>query len=87
MTSRFGAKDKPPIELLCSWIDESFRAIAPKSVVKELAAVSPARRDDEAGVAHVVRGRRIAEGRFDLLADLAKTQTESRKIGAKIKRH
>lgn len=28
--------DVPPLEMLCTWIDESYRAIAPKKLVKQL---------------------------------------------------
>jgi predicted DNA-binding protein (MmcQ/YjbR family) len=34
ITAEFGAKDKPPLDILEAWIDESFRAIAPKKVVE-----------------------------------------------------
>ncbi len=30
VTARFGPKDRLPVELLRAWIDESWRAIAPK---------------------------------------------------------
>lgn len=33
ITAWFGAKDKPPLDILEAWIDESFRAVAPKKVV------------------------------------------------------
>jgi hypothetical protein len=37
VTSKFeGRATKPPIDLLKSWIDESYRAVAPKKVVKAL---------------------------------------------------
>lgn len=36
VSARFGTKDKPPIDLLLEWLDESYRAIAPKKFVKEL---------------------------------------------------
>jgi predicted DNA-binding protein (MmcQ/YjbR family) len=36
VTARFGPKDKPPLELLRKWIDESYRAVAPKELVKAL---------------------------------------------------
>lgn len=29
----FSGKDKPPMDMLTAWIDESFRAIAPKKIV------------------------------------------------------
>ena len=35
VTAWFGPNDKPPLDVLEAWIDESFRAIAPKKVVKE----------------------------------------------------
>jgi predicted DNA-binding protein (MmcQ/YjbR family) len=33
VSAEFGPKDKPPLDVLEAWIDESFRAIAPKKVV------------------------------------------------------
>ncbi len=36
ITAWFGAKDKPPLDILEAWIDESFRAIAPKKLVKNM---------------------------------------------------
>jgi predicted DNA-binding protein (MmcQ/YjbR family) len=33
VSAKFGPKDKPPVDLLEGWIEESFRAIAPKKVV------------------------------------------------------
>ena len=33
VTAEFFAKDKPPLDILEAWIDESFRAIAPKKMV------------------------------------------------------
>jgi predicted DNA-binding protein (MmcQ/YjbR family) len=38
VSARFGAKDRPPVDLLRAWIEESYRAIAPKKLLKELDA-------------------------------------------------
>lgn len=38
ITSQFKPKEKPPLELLFQWIEESYRAIAPKKLVKQLDA-------------------------------------------------
>jgi predicted DNA-binding protein (MmcQ/YjbR family) len=38
VTSSFGKKDKVPVELLCEWMKESFRAIAPKKIAALLDA-------------------------------------------------
>jgi len=38
ITARFGPRDKPPLDLLRAWIDESYRAVAPKKLVAALAA-------------------------------------------------
>jgi predicted DNA-binding protein (MmcQ/YjbR family) len=43
VTARFGPKDKPPMEVLRAWIDESYRAVAPKKLAASL--------DDAAGPA------------------------------------
>jgi predicted DNA-binding protein (MmcQ/YjbR family) len=37
VSARFRAKDDIPIEMLKSWIDESYRAVAPAKLVKSLA--------------------------------------------------
>jgi predicted DNA-binding protein (MmcQ/YjbR family) len=44
VTARFGPKEKPPLELLRKWIDESYCAVAPKALVKALDQ-APARRE------------------------------------------
>jgi len=45
VTAGFMAKEKPPIDILEAWIDESYRAIAPKKVVEALEkATSTAKR-------------------------------------------
>jgi predicted DNA-binding protein (MmcQ/YjbR family) len=36
VTVRFGPKEKPPLPLLYEWIDESYRAIAPKKLIAQL---------------------------------------------------
>jgi len=36
VTAQFGPKDKPPAGLLEAWIEESYRAIAPKKIVAAL---------------------------------------------------
>jgi predicted DNA-binding protein (MmcQ/YjbR family) len=36
VTASFGAKDAPPLELLREWLDESYRAVAPKKLVAAL---------------------------------------------------
>ena len=32
ITARFGPKDAPPVDLLLEWLEESYRAIAPKKL-------------------------------------------------------
>jgi len=36
VTARFTAKDKPPLDMLRKWIEESYRAVAPKNLVAKL---------------------------------------------------
>lgn len=36
VTAEFEAEDTPPLEFLEAWIDESYRAVAPKTLVKKL---------------------------------------------------
>jgi predicted DNA-binding protein (MmcQ/YjbR family) len=38
VTATFGPQDEAPVEMLREWIDESFRAVAPKKLVAQLAA-------------------------------------------------
>jgi predicted DNA-binding protein (MmcQ/YjbR family) len=38
VTAHLRPKEKPPLDLIRAWIDESFRAIAPKTLVKSLPA-------------------------------------------------
>jgi predicted DNA-binding protein (MmcQ/YjbR family) len=42
VSARFGPKEKPPLDLLRAWIDESYRAVAPKRLLAELPAGAPA---------------------------------------------
>ena len=41
VTARLGPKEKPSLELLKKWIDESYRAVAPKALVPKLDAPDP----------------------------------------------
>jgi predicted DNA-binding protein (MmcQ/YjbR family) len=36
VTAQFGPKDKPPMDVLRAWIDESYRAVAPKKLAASL---------------------------------------------------
>jgi predicted DNA-binding protein (MmcQ/YjbR family) len=38
VTSRIGPEDPAPVDLFLKWIDESFRAVAPKKLVKQFDA-------------------------------------------------
>jgi predicted DNA-binding protein (MmcQ/YjbR family) len=38
VTARFGPRDSIPLEILRDWLDESYRAIAPKRLVAAMAA-------------------------------------------------
>jgi predicted DNA-binding protein (MmcQ/YjbR family) len=49
VTARFGPGDKPPVELLQRWIDESYRAVAPKELVRALPASTPGKAKPAAG--------------------------------------
>lgn len=40
VSARFGPRDKAPIEVLKQWIDESYRAVAPKKLVAALATAA-----------------------------------------------
>jgi predicted DNA-binding protein (MmcQ/YjbR family) len=49
ITAWFAPKDKPPLDILEAWVDESFRAVAPKKLLKAM--------DGEAVQATKVRAR------------------------------
>ena len=36
VSASFGARERIPLDLLRAWIDESYRAVAPKKLVKQL---------------------------------------------------
>jgi predicted DNA-binding protein (MmcQ/YjbR family) len=42
VTARFTAKDKVPLDVLRKWIEESYRAVAPKNLVASLDAARSA---------------------------------------------
>ena len=42
VTATFPASAKPPLDVLRKWIDESYRAVAPARLVKELDGPAPA---------------------------------------------
>jgi predicted DNA-binding protein (MmcQ/YjbR family) len=41
VSARFAAKAKPPVDVLCKWIDESYRAVAPVTLLKQLDGAPP----------------------------------------------
>ena len=53
VTGDFGAADAVPADRLCEWIEESYRAVAPKKMVAELDGVAK-----PAAVAKAVRKRK-----------------------------
>ena len=40
ISARFDASDEIPVPLLMAWIEESYRAVAPKTLVKQLGAAT-----------------------------------------------
>jgi predicted DNA-binding protein (MmcQ/YjbR family) len=38
VTARFGPKERPPLDLLRRWVDESYRAVAPKALAQALSS-------------------------------------------------
>jgi predicted DNA-binding protein (MmcQ/YjbR family) len=44
VSARFEAKAKPPVDVLCKWIDESYRAVAPVTLLKQLDGAAPAKK-------------------------------------------
>lgn len=67
VTLRFPPSEVPPLELLCHWIEESYRAVAPKSVIKQMDAANmetispaPAERSPKDGSRQSARSRAAA---------------------------
>ncbi len=44
VSSRFAPAERPPIDVLKRWIDESYRAVAPRRLVAELDGNAPPKR-------------------------------------------
>jgi len=42
VSARFTAKDAPPLPMLLEWLEESYRAVAPKKLAAQLGAAAPA---------------------------------------------
>jgi predicted DNA-binding protein (MmcQ/YjbR family) len=55
VTARFAPREKPPLELLMRWIDESYRAVAPKRLVASLDAPAKTRAARRPGARKTLR--------------------------------
>lgn len=62
VTATFTGGDEPPVELLKAWIDESYRAQAPKRLVAELAGAARAAPASRAKRATAPKERKNATG-------------------------
>jgi predicted DNA-binding protein (MmcQ/YjbR family) len=49
VTARFQRSDRIPLALLCSWMEESYQAVAPKSLAALLPGAAPIRRAGRTG--------------------------------------
>ncbi len=49
VTARFQRSERIPLALLCSWMEESYQAVAPKSLASLLADGAPVRRAGRTG--------------------------------------
>jgi predicted DNA-binding protein (MmcQ/YjbR family) len=58
VTAKFGKRQKAPVDLLRSWIDESYRAVAPKKLVAALSAASDPGHVPESGRTSARKPRR-----------------------------
>jgi predicted DNA-binding protein (MmcQ/YjbR family) len=52
VSARFAPGEKAPVLMLQAWIDESYRAVAPKRLVAQLPPPTPARTSAAAGAGH-----------------------------------
>jgi predicted DNA-binding protein (MmcQ/YjbR family) len=62
VTARFSGRDEVPVGMLCQWIEESYRAVAPKTMRARLSAGSLSSRGT-GGSPRPRRGRRSPAGR------------------------
>jgi predicted DNA-binding protein (MmcQ/YjbR family) len=58
VTARFGPRDDVPVPILRTWIDESYRSIAPRKLLDQLPGTASGPTDTAAGAAR--RPRRVA---------------------------
>jgi len=58
VTAQFGPREKPPMDVLKAWIDESYRAVAPKKLVASLEAREPQDEDHSRRAASRMRRKR-----------------------------
>ena len=64
VSARFEAGEAPPVELLRAWIDESYRAVAPKTMVARLPATAATKPSAKAKAATVTaKSRRTGSNR------------------------
>ena len=56
VTARFGPREKPPVDLLRHWVDESYRAVAPRKLVAAIESGSAA-----PGAGQTAKGRRVKQ--------------------------
>ena len=63
VTARFGPKEKPPLQVLRAWIDESYRAVAPKKLVAGLPGGVPPRAAKKPATSKRSATRRAAAAR------------------------
>ena len=89
VTARFTRADAPPLELLTSWIDESYRAVAPKKLVTLLAGGAPVRsnsptvRKKAAATRTLPKKKRAAPGGKTSTKKTSAKKTSTKKTSAK----
>lgn len=71
VSARFGEKAKPPMALIACWIEESFRAIAPKKVVALL---------DGGGAAPVVKRSSTQAGKKKTAKQATKKKATKKRV-------
>ena len=83
VSAKFGPQDEVPVEMLRAWIDESFRAVAPKKVAALLAAPEPAPSAKPAGKTPAAAGKTgVAKkvGKTGAAKKAAKTGAVAKKV-------
>ncbi len=81
VSAEFAKTDKPPLEMLRQWVDESYRAVAPKKLVAQLGAgtAAPSAPKPAAKKASATRAKAPAAKKAVVKKAVAKKKTAAKR--------